>query len=364
MLSFTKNAAENVKIASQKMLEGTEATTIGVTCATFHSFCGLVLRQHIHLIEPLADFSIADENDQIKIVSSLLDHKEGIATATEILKQIRLWKEQGLGYLGIKKKALDSTRVSKIEQIAYDLYPLYMLRLRSMNVLDFGDLLIFTLRLFRDKPEILDIYRSRYKHIIVDEFQDISPAQYDILRLLVVNAPFKIHHQDMLVNPSKAEGNVMSALHSNEYIENRDLKTPNNFQISVPYIASAISKTRFPHHQVNIFCAGDDDQSIYSFRGGRVEYMRKFRFDFPSAKLYQFKFCYRLPETILKTAVSIVHSIPGHINKPMTTFQRDHIDLGTKNEYILKSTSLAPVPPPQKFCIVFLCPWSLGREVV
>ena len=103
-------------------------------------------------------------------------------TATNVLRQIRYWKELGLGYLGVRK----STLKSLTEQRAHGLYLDYQARLQTLNAFDFGDLLLYTLRLFREFPNILEAYRAQYRHILVDEFQDLSPAQYEVLRLLSV----------------------------------------------------------------------------------------------------------------------------------------------------------------------------------
>ena len=136
------------------------------------------------------DLLIADDSDQMNIMMSLLESRglpTSSSTASNILKQIRYWKELGLGYLGVRKKSLKTWT----EQRAYDLYPEYQSKLREKRAFDFGDLLLYTLRLFRQYPDVLEVVRSKFKHILVDEFQDVSPAQYDILRMLVVGTSSK-----------------------------------------------------------------------------------------------------------------------------------------------------------------------------
>lgn len=100
------------------------------------------------------------------------------AEVHNILATIRYWKELGLGYTGVRKNSLSS----ETEKRAYELYPIYQSKLKVLHKFDFGDLLLYTLRLFKSHPDILDQYRSRFRHVLVDEFQDVSPAQYDILR--------------------------------------------------------------------------------------------------------------------------------------------------------------------------------------
>ena len=189
VISFTSSAATNLLDKTKEMCSqfGSEASTVGVFCDTFHGFCNFVIQENVGLLMDDKGFCIASDEDQMKIMTEIMDCNGMISTRAEvknILIRIRYWKELGLGYLGVRKNSL----YTEEEKMAYKMYPLYQSKLKMMSALDFGDLLLSTLRLFRQNPKVLDRYRSRFKHILVDEFQDVSPAQYDILRMLVMGS--------------------------------------------------------------------------------------------------------------------------------------------------------------------------------
>lgn len=192
VISFTSSAATNLLEKTKEIClkSGSVASTAGVLCDTFHGFCNTVIKENLHLVmDSSKGYYIACDEDQTRIMSDLMDCNgmSAVKNRTEvknILTLIRYWKELGLGYLGVRKNSL----VGETQSRAYKLYPIYQSKLKSMSALDFGDLLLCTLRLFRQHPQVLDQYRSRFKHILVDEFQDVSPAQYDILRMLVMGS--------------------------------------------------------------------------------------------------------------------------------------------------------------------------------
>ena len=150
--------------------------------------------------------------------------------------------------------------------------------------------------LFREHPLILERYRKQYKHILVDEFQDLSPAQYDILRMLSVGSGLaRIPEPDDGAPfdsplPSYTAKEQLSSLSLGSKI--RPIASPFLDEL---YGRSTLASIAFDRNEispkgnvVNVFCAGDDDQSIYSWRGAQIELMRKFRFDFPDAKILRY----------------------------------------------------------------------------
>ena len=224
---------------------------------------------------------------------------------------------------------------------AYEIYPAYQNELRSRSALDFGDLLLFTLRLFRENPQTLEIYRDKYSHILVDEFQDISPAQYDILRILVVGfldntTPFSSSHGRTYVR-SETQFNALNGeqlRRSEEYVRKAFSSGSiynaasfrgnqmNYFRFENPVALNVADVTyssidRQFHRIVNVFCAGDDDQSIYGFRGSHIELMRRFRFDFPDAKVLKFDTSYRMPGSLCQMTKSVVDPLPDRISKTL-----------------------------------------------
>jgi hypothetical protein len=374
LISFTKDAAENLRHTAEEKMRGSVATARGLACFTFHGFCESVLRKHGHLLFPTRkEWFLADEGDQIKMLKDLMEIKSmspSDSFAKNVLNRIRFWKENGLGYLGVRKKML----VDQTDQRAYDLYPEYQSRLKSLTALDLGDLLLQTLRIFRAYPAVLAEYRQTYKHILVDEFQDVSPAQYDILRLLVlgnsqgdpdkgtgagavgnrnvgvsggpivgddgayesgagaagtspvdmgVGAAAELSPAQRLairrnrLSPGAATGAGATSTERDEASASASANTaagsssssgsggiPRFFRLRSPYTApppapvgsgatgegSGDAEAAAPddapvQHVVNVFCAGDDDQSIYEWRGAKAELMRRFQYDFPGSRV-------------------------------------------------------------------------------
>ena len=148
VISFTNSAAHNLRKRAEDLLAGSNASVAGTISDTFHGFCSSVIRKHMNLImspKSNRELIIADEADQIRIMESLLESKgfkKENNSVSEILKKIRFWKESGLGYIGVKPKDVTGPTA----EIAYKLYFDYQLKLRGLSALDFGDLLLYTLR--------------------------------------------------------------------------------------------------------------------------------------------------------------------------------------------------------------------------
>ena len=355
VLSFTHNAAKNLRVKAEKMLLNSVnylysvesiVSSSGVYCDTFHGFCSMVLKNHGHLLNLGDDLKIADEYEQLKIMTSLLKRGDyessNVAMATNLLRRIRFWKESGLGFLGVQQKFLKSWT----EKRAYEIYPIYQRELRSRSALDFGDLLLFTLRLFRENRDVLEIYRDKYNHILVDEFQDISPAQYDILRILVVGflddvIPISNNGDEPYVRSEFRGNNIINIEGTKKCQENhvKSISTAATFESDtmgsksnlVPFESShkqnvedaynndlnihVRMKQKVVRRTINVFCAGDDDQSIYGFRGSHIELMRRFRFDFPNAKVFKFDTSYRMPNSLCQITESVVDPLTDRISK-------------------------------------------------
>ena len=333
VLSFTSSAATNLldktrEIMRQNSGNADVATTNGVYCDTFHGFCHTVIQENHHLMEK-REFYIASDDDQIKIMSDLMNSNSMPSKKTEvrkILNVIRYWKELGFGFSGVRKNAL----TSEIDKIAYSLYPRYQSKLKSMAALDFGDLLLNTLRLFRQHPDVLDRYRSRFRHILVDEFQDVSPSQYDILRMLVMGSTSG--RFDM------AAGGAGGRIAEDGDGDGKSDK----LELDLFY-----SESKRKSRVVNVFCAGDDDQSIYAHRGATaVDSMNRFRFDFPGSRVMKFGVSYRLPDGICKATQSFISATKERIQKPLVSFQTTFTPVGipTLDMRILEDEDLQNLP--------------------
>jgi DNA helicase II / ATP-dependent DNA helicase PcrA len=305
LLSFTKSAANELLAKANKMLANSVATTNGVICNTFHGFCKSIIHRYSSLTSLSTnknDFILVDDSDQMRIMQNLLQsagQSSSPIECTRLLRQIRYWKECGYSHVNLRKKDLKTLA----ERHAYNIYPAYQEKLKSLSAVDFGDLLLLTLRLLRRNPQIVQKYQHQLKHILVDEFQDISPAQYEILRILCTSNP--IDDKDTKdIQPSTPAPAILA--HSD---------TVRNFVSQL--LDSRSQPNQSIVNNINVFCAGDDDQSIYSWRGAQVELMKRFRFDFPKSNVIRFDVSYRLSDSLCKVANTIVSPLQGRIVKTL-----------------------------------------------
>ncbi|HEV7411566.1 MAG TPA: 3'-5' exonuclease, partial [Bradyrhizobium sp.] len=176
------------------------------------------------------------------------------------------------------------------------LYAAYQERLKILNAADFGDLLLENIRLFREHPDVLRQYQNRFKFILVDEYQDTNVAQYLWLRLLA-QAP-------SLVIPGRAEG-------ANPESRNQPLDSGSALSVHPELTAQP--------HVKNICCVGDDDQSIYGWRGAEVDNILRFDHDFPGAKIIRLERNYRSTGHILAAASHLIAHNEGRLGKTLRT---------------------------------------------
>ncbi|MBF0375201.1 MAG: UvrD-helicase domain-containing protein [Alphaproteobacteria bacterium] len=211
---------------------------------TFHALGVRILRRHAPLVGLESNFTILDTDDQLRLVKQLLD-AEGVDG--------KKWPAQGLlaMFQRWKDRGLAPQRLGEegggefAEGRAGALYAAYQERLRVLNAADFGDLLLHTLEIFTAHPDVLEQYQERFKYILVDEYQDTNVAQYLWLRLLA-------------------------------------------------------------RRHKNICCVGDDDQSIYSWRGAEVGNILRFERDFPGARVIRLESNYRSTAHILGAASGLI----------------------------------------------------------
>ncbi|SCZ64016.1 ATP-dependent helicase [Epibacterium ulvae] len=223
---------------------------------TFHSVCVKLLRRHAELVGLKSNFTILDTDDQIRLLKQLIK-AEGIDD--------KRWPARMLA--GIiddwKNRALTPDRLSAGEAAAYnnrgiEFYTMYQQRLLELNAVDFGDLLLHMVTIFKTHADILQQYQRWFRYIMVDEYQDTNVAQYLWLRLL-------------------AGG-----------------------------------------HQ-NICCVGDDDQSIYGWRGAEVGNILRFEADFPGAMVVRLEQNYRSTEHILAAASNVIRGNSDRLGKELWT---------------------------------------------
>ena len=258
-VTFTNKAAREMKDRIGRLLG--EVAEGMPWLGTFHSISVKILRRHAELIgngqlHLKPSFTILDTDDQIRLMKQLI--------AAENLDEKRWPARQLAGLIdGWKNRCLTPSNLPRGEAAAFDgfggqLYAAYQDRLLTLNAVDFGDLLMHCVTLFQAHPDVLKTWQDRFRYILVDEYQDTNIAQYMWLRLL-------------------AQG-----------------------------------------HR-NICCVGDDDQSIYGWRGAEVGNILRFEKDFPGAQVIRLEQNYRSTPQILGAASGLIAANQGRLGKTLWT---------------------------------------------
>jgi DNA helicase-2/ATP-dependent DNA helicase PcrA len=264
---------------------------------TFHSIGGRILRTHAELAQLKSNFTVLDVDDQVRLLKQLL--------AAENIDDKR-WPARMLAGLidGWKNRGLTPSQVPSGEAAVFGngkggkLYASYQERLKILNAADFGDLLLENIRIFREHPDVLRQYQHRFKFILVDEYQDTNVAQYLWLRLLS-QAPTKSTTPLSAIIPGAVDQAVA-----------HDNSAPDNEAKALP-APSAPPK--------NICCVGDDDQSIYGWRGAEVDNILRFDHDFPGAKVIRLERNYRSTGHILAAASHLIAHNESRLGKTLRT---------------------------------------------
>ncbi len=255
-LTFTNKAAKEMKERIAKLVGPDLARNLWM--GTFHSIFSKILRIESATIGFSSNYTIYDTADSKSVLKSVmkeLNIDDQIYKVNEVLNRISMAKNNLVTPAGYFANAviMEQDRASRKPRIA-DVYKLYCLRCRKADAMDFDDLLLNTNLLFRDFPDILDKYRHMFNYILVDEYQDTNFSQY-----LIVNK--------------------LASLHK------------------------------------NVCVVGDDAQSIYSFRGAKIENILNFKNDYPEYKLFKLEQNYRSTQTIVNAANSIIAKNKSQIHK-------------------------------------------------
>ncbi|MGJ5137668.1 ATP-dependent helicase [Bradyrhizobium oligotrophicum] len=302
-VTFTNKAAREMKTRLAEMLG--QAVEGMPWLGTFHSISGRILRSHAELVQLKSNFTVLDTDDQIRLLKQLLQ--------AENIDDKR-WPARMLAGLidGWKNRGLAPSQVPSGEAAVFangkggKLYASYQERLKILNAADFGDLLLESIRLFRENPDVLRQYQSRFKFILVDEYQDTNVAQYLWLRLLS-QAPSSSN--------SSLPGSTRQSITSSEEDGSPGLDAPrrpgdDDRSVAAPGSAPALK---------NICCVGDDDQSIYGWRGAEVDNILRFEHDFPGAKVIRLERNYRSTGHILAAASHLITHNEGRLGKTLHT---------------------------------------------
>jgi DNA helicase-2/ATP-dependent DNA helicase PcrA len=313
-VTFTNKAAREMKLRLGQMLG--QAVEGMPSLGTFHSIGGRILRIHAELVQLKSNFTVLDVDDQVRLLKQLLQ--------AENIDDKR-WPARMLAGLidGWKNRGLTPTQVPSGEAAVFGngkggkLYASYQERLKILNAADFGDLLLENIRLFRENPDVLRQYQNRFKFILVDEYQDTNVAQYLWLRLLS-QAPSPSKAQSLAaVIPGRIEdANHDVQLHIGESRDNEDSARDSG---SAPAAHPGMTAVQSSGPPKNICCVGDDDQSIYGWRGAEVDNILRFEHDFPGAKVIRLERNYRSTGHILAAASHLIAHNEGRLGKTLRT---------------------------------------------
>ena len=269
VVTFTNRAAREMQNRARNLI-GNIADSVWM--GTFHGIAVKILRRHAELVALKSNFTILGEDDQRRLIKQLLE-ADGIDDKKyppqSILDKIQLWKDKGL----TADKIDDSFRANVVTEV----YKKYQARLLELNCVDFGDLLLYTLNILMSDAGVLDDYQTRFKYIMVDEYQDTNVTQYLFLRLIC-------------------------------------------------------QKYR------NLCCVGDDDQSIYSWRGAEIENILRFEKDFPDAKVIRLERNYRSTANILTAASALIRHNRDRLGKTLKVAENSPAARGDNSKIKVVST--------------------------
>jgi DNA helicase II / ATP-dependent DNA helicase PcrA len=255
-VTFTNKAAGEMKQRIGQLLQRDPS---GLWIGTFHSLAARLLRREAELLGFSRRFTIYDEDDRLSLIRRLME-QQGHSTKLFAPRAVQSVISAAKNRMVPPSELAAGGGFDRLAQVAAEVYSALGPALKGANAMDFDDLLLHPLTLFREHPDRLRAYQSRFNFILVDEFQDTNRAQYDLVRLL------------------GAHGNVCAV--------------------------------------------GDDDQSIYGWRGADVRNMQDFLKDFPGAKLIRLEENYRSTQVVLDAANGVIAENTGRIGKTLTTRRR------------------------------------------
>ncbi|MGL5785083.1 MAG: ATP-dependent helicase [Alphaproteobacteria bacterium] len=272
-VTFTNKAAQEMRHRVQQLHQTSlDALWLG----TFHSISSKILRKHADVLGYSSQFTILDTGDQLRLLKQILKQlglDEKKYPPKIVLSTLSRWKDKGFSVEKmVGGSSRDACADSQPDKRLVAVYQAYQERLKALNAVDFGDLILLCLELFNQNPQILNRYREQFRYILVDEYQDINISQYLWLRFLSKDNP-------------------------------------------------------------NICLVGDDDQSIYGWRGAEVENMLRFQKDFSQGRLIRLEENYRSTFHILGAASSLIEKNKRRLGKALKTEQRDGEKVSVKGHW-------------------------------
>lgn len=314
-VTFTNKAAREMKQRIGILIG--EGNVEGMPwLGTFHSIGVKLLRRHAELAGLKSDFTILDTDDVVRLIKQLIQ-AEGLDDkrwpAKQFAQMIDGWKNKGQGPADIAEGDARSFANGK----GRELYKAYQERLQTLNACDFGDLLCHPIRIFRANPDVLKDYHRRFKYILVDEYQDTNTAQYMWLRLLAQrpqSSPLEGEVPAKRAEGVAAEGTAQSS-NATRASSTAARTPPDRASPGHPPLKGEGNQRA----TVNICCVGDDDQSIYGWRGAEVDNILRFDKDFPGATIIRLERNYRSTAHILGTASHLIAHNEGRFGKTLFT---------------------------------------------
>jgi len=253
-VTFTNKAAREMRERVSSMLKG-KIDSLPVI-STFHSLCMRILRKEIEHIGYRKDFTIYDTSDQLSLVRNLMSDVKVLdkSVKVESVMERISWAKNGMN----ASKDIEDSETDDVGALSRSLYSRYQEAMKAFNAVDFDDLLLLTLKLFREHPEVLERYVDRFRYIMVDEYQDTNSIQYQFIRMLA-------------------------------------------------------------GERMNLCVVGDDDQSIYGWRGADIGNILSFEKDFAGAKVVRLEQNYRSFGYILKAANGVIKNNSKRMGKSLWT---------------------------------------------
>ncbi len=285
-VTFTNKAAGEMKSRVEAALDS-ELRASSPLISTFHSFCVRMLRRNFEALNAgyTRNFTIYDQDDQTRVVRAImkdLDIDDKTLTARQALSSISGAKNRGTSPAALVNQGeYVSERTEKVARI----YTVYEERLKKSNAVDFDDLLIKAVELLRRVPEVREYYHNRFRHVMVDEFQDTNGIQYELVRLIAVGS-------------TKIDASV----------KREDL-----------------------WRERSLCVVGDIDQSIYSFRGSDFNIILGFQHDFVGTRMIKLEQNYRSTQTILEAANKVIENNRQRL--PKTLHASPSLGQGEKIRY-------------------------------
>ncbi|WP_059041783.1 DNA helicase PcrA [Paenibacillus rubinfantis] len=257
-ITFTNKAAREMQDRVSRLVGGSEGRDIWVS--TFHSMCVRILRRDIERLGLNSNFSILDSTDQLSVIRNCMK-EQNLDTKKFEPKAVQAAISTAKNEL-ITPQQYEQKVGDYFEGIVAKIYSMYQKRLRQNNSLDFDDLIMKTIELFKEAPDVLDFYQKKFQYIHVDEYQDTNRAQYMLCRMLADK-----------------------------------------------------------HHRICV--VGDSDQSIYRWRGADISNILNFEKDYPEAKTILLEQNYRSTSTILDAANEVIGQNTGRKPKKLWTDKGD-----------------------------------------